>query len=212
MESSFKKVMESSFKMSYLIVSDSTDLALRRSFYDCLTTLPIVLYKNRKQAGCAMNPVGVITFSGTYALSTLSGYALMSYPVWGGVAAGVVSAGFELMSRPMLTSHRPNLMATSFLSLREVGYWSGLSVSNSLLDRETKLPALAVQTVSCCVVCNTFDVLLAKSIVHNWKSFKDAKTWTMRRRVDFGHLIRVSAMPRLLSGVVIPILILSNVV
>ena len=195
-----------------LSVDDSLRRAALRASVDVLFSLPLVLFKNQRQSGVVeFNAKGVRGFCGAYVTSVMAGYVLLDRGALAPVLAGVISAAGELATRPGLTGHSPTRMGTLSLGAREAAYWWGLSLADRLIRYDKGWAAAAVQTISCCGVCNFLDVVFAKSVVLNWKTPRDAVSWMRSSPGELWRLLLLSAPLRLASGVVVPVGVLSYV-
>lgn len=188
------------------------DVVLLRTAFDTALSLPIVLMKNRIQAGQTLSPRGCLVFSSTYTLSTLVGYGCLQWEsaVAGMLFSGAASTTMELWSRPLLTMNSPTVMTCKLMLARELFFYGGLRLTDSLVSSNNFMQAMATQCVFICGFCNVLDVYLAKSITLQWKKNTDVVEWTSTNKRNLGVLMTKSTVPRLLSGILIPVFVMST--
>lgn len=210
-----------------------------RALVDCGLSLPIILMKNRLQAGVPFTTQGTLAYTWNYTISTIVGYKCMEWrsasdlnlskapnalwrDVWLALIPGATSAGCELLARPYLTNHRATKFVAGCILLKECCYWIGMYTTNILMHRHSDavcpsfphqyLWAAANQFAFVCGLGGVLDVCLGKGIVLGWKTGGDATRWLYQHphhALEFRRLLILSVLPRCVSGIAIPMFAMS---
>lgn len=193
---------------------EGLQLCMKRSALDSMLTLPCILVKNRIQSGHPLVKHHVVTYSASYALATFSGYWFSrTTDTYATIAAGMSSCISEMVTRPLLSGHSmiPSRMTLVFLMSRECCYWKGIASSNKYIQEREPIKALLTQTFHAGVLASISDVCMAKSIVYNWQTFREAKRWMVTNIANFTNLMFFSCIMRSVSTVAIPLFVMQSI-
>lgn len=168
----------------------SWDLSSRRALIDTTLSLPLILWKNRIQAGRSFQTTGVLQYSIIFGITNYAGYQTTSIkdtpPVVCGALAGLISVCGGLIARPRLTrSGRPSKTAMVLMASKEVTFWTGMNISNSASERRLYVKSAASQLLLGGVLANVLDVCLGRCISLGW-SGQDLFQWICKSKREFG--------------------------